>query len=99
MNLKTTTVKSFAMKSRLLFTALLFAAALACTVSCGKAVEFSSLAKGIAIDQPPECKDLVFFGSTLGRCWVFTDTGGNILKAVKRTGISYRTYYFEDITY
>lgn len=46
-----------------------------------------------------EDKDLVFFGSTLGRCWVFTDTGGNILKAVKRTGISYRTYYFEDITY
>lgn len=42
---------------------------------------------------------MMFFGSTMGRCNVFTDLDGNVLKVLKRTGISYRSYYFETVEY
>ena len=41
--------------------------------------------------------EMLMFGSTLGRCNVFTDKSGKILKVIKRTGISYRSYYYQDI--
>ena len=41
--------------------------------------------------------EMLMFGSTLGRCNVFTDKTGKILKVIKRTGISYRSYYYQDI--
>ncbi|MDE7448590.1 MAG: aryl-sulfate sulfotransferase [Paramuribaculum sp.] len=40
---------------------------------------------------------MLMFGSTLGRCALFADLEGNVLKVIKRNGISYRTYYYEDI--
>lgn len=40
---------------------------------------------------------MLMFGNTLGRCDVFTDLTGKILKVVRRTGISYRSYYYDDI--
>lgn len=42
---------------------------------------------------------ILMFASTLGRCNVFTDLQGNILKVLKRTGISYRSYYYPAIAY
>lgn len=42
---------------------------------------------------------MLFYGSTTGYAYVFADLEGNILKVVRRTGISYRTYYFETIEY
>lgn len=42
---------------------------------------------------------MLMFGSTMGRACVFTDLSGNILKVIKRGGISYRTYYYEQINY
>lgn len=42
---------------------------------------------------------MMFFGSTMGRCNVFTDLEGNVLKVIKRTGISYRSYYYETVEY
>lgn len=42
---------------------------------------------------------MLMFGMTLGRANVFTDLNGNLLKVITRTGISYRSYYYEDITY
>ena len=42
---------------------------------------------------------MMFFGSTLGRCNVFTDLQGNVLKVLSRTGISYRSYYYETVEY
>ena len=42
---------------------------------------------------------MVFFGSTMGYCNVFTDLQGNVLKVLKRTKISYRSYYFEKVEY
>ena len=41
----------------------------------------------------------LFFGSTAGRCCVFTDKDGSILRVITRTGISYRTHYFSTIEY
>lgn len=40
---------------------------------------------------------MLMFGNTLGRAAVFTDMSGNILKVIKRSGISYRTYYYETL--
>jgi len=40
---------------------------------------------------------MLMFGNTLGRSNVFTDLSGKILKVITRTGISYRSYYYEDI--
>lgn len=42
---------------------------------------------------------MIFFGSTAGRCNVFTDMKGNVLKVLGRTGISYRAFYYETINY
>ena len=42
---------------------------------------------------------MLFFGSTTGYACVFTDLDGNVLKVLKRTGVSYRSYYFEKIEY
>lgn len=42
---------------------------------------------------------MLFFGSTAGRCCVFTDLEGNILKVIRRKGISYRTHYFNAVEY
>jgi len=42
---------------------------------------------------------MLLFGSTAGRCNVFTDLKGNVLKVLMRTGISYRAYYYETINY
>ena len=42
---------------------------------------------------------MLFFGSTMGYCNVFTDLDGNVLKVVKRSKISYRSYYFDTIEY
>lgn len=44
-------------------------------------------------------QELIFFGSTAGRCCLFTDMEGNVKKVIKRNGISYRTHYFPDIEY
>lgn len=44
-------------------------------------------------------KTMLFFGSTMGRANVFTDLKGNVLKVLKRTGISYRSYYYETVEY
>ncbi|MCF0176114.1 MAG: aryl-sulfate sulfotransferase [Bacteroidales bacterium] len=44
-------------------------------------------------------KSMLFFGSTMGRASIFTDLDGNVLKVLKRTGISYRSYYYETIEY
>jgi len=44
-------------------------------------------------------KKMLFFGSTMGRCNVFTDLEGKVLKVLKRTGISYRSYYYETVEY
>lgn len=41
----------------------------------------------------------LFFGSTAGRCCVFTDKDGSILRVITRAGISYRTHYFSTIEY
>ena len=41
----------------------------------------------------------LFFGSTAGRCCVFTDKDGSILRVINRAGISYRTHYFSTIEY
>lgn len=41
----------------------------------------------------------LFFGSTAGRCCVFTDKDGKILRVINRTGVSYRTHYFSTIEY
>lgn len=40
---------------------------------------------------------MLMFCSTLGRANVFTDLQGNVLKVIKRTGISYRSYYYDNI--
>ena len=40
---------------------------------------------------------MLMFVNTLGRNNVFTDLSGNILKVITRTGISYRSYYYESI--
>lgn len=40
---------------------------------------------------------MLMFGNTLGRSNVFTDLKGNILKVITRVGISYRSYYYEEI--
>ena len=40
---------------------------------------------------------MLMFGNTLGRSNVFTDLSGNILKVITRTGISYRSYYYESL--
>lgn len=42
---------------------------------------------------------MLFFGSTTGYACVFTDLEGKVLKVIKRTGVSYRSYYFEKIEY
>lgn len=42
---------------------------------------------------------MLFFGSTAGRCCLFTDMDGNILRVIRRSGISYRTHYFSSIEY
>lgn len=44
-------------------------------------------------------QSMIFFGSTAGKCCLFTDMEGNILKVIKRKGISYRTHYFKAIEY
>lgn len=44
-------------------------------------------------------QSMIFFGSTAGKCCLFTDMEGNIKKVIRRTGISYRTHYFKDIEY
>ncbi len=41
-----------------------------------------------------EDKQLLFFGSTQGRASIVCDLNGNILWTLKRTGISYRSYYY-----
>ena len=46
-----------------------------------------------------EDQGLIFFGSTAGRCCLFTDMDGNIRKVIRRSGISYRTHYFSTIEY
>lgn len=40
---------------------------------------------------------MLMFGNTLGRANVFTDMSGNILKVITRSGISYRSYYYESL--
>jgi hypothetical protein len=42
---------------------------------------------------------MLMFGMTLGRANVFTDLNGNLLKVITRTGISYRSYYYDDVIY
>ena len=37
---------------------------------------------------------LMFFGSTQGRASVITDLDGNLLWVLRRSGISYRSYYY-----
>lgn len=46
-----------------------------------------------------EDQGMIFFGSTAGKCCLFTDMDGNILKVIRRSGISYRTHYFRKIEY
>lgn len=46
-----------------------------------------------------EDEGLIFFGSTAGRCCLFTDMDGNIRKVIRRSGVSYRTHYFSSIEY
>lgn len=40
---------------------------------------------------------MLMFGNTLGRSNVFTDLSGNIVKVITRSGISYRSYYYDNI--
>lgn len=46
----------------------------------------------------PDGKTLMF-ASTLARKCVFTDLEGKPLKVISRTGIAYRSHYFEDVTF
>ncbi len=50
------------------------------------------------VELLPDGKTLMF-ASTLARKCVFTDLEGKPLKVISRTGIAYRSHYFEDVTF
>lgn len=50
------------------------------------------------VELLPDGKTLMF-ASTLARKCTFTDLRGNPLKVISRTGIAYRSHWFEDVTF
>ena len=50
------------------------------------------------VELLPDGKTLMF-ASTLARKCVFTDLEGTPLKVISRSGIAYRSHYFEDVTF
>jgi hypothetical protein len=50
------------------------------------------------VEMLPDGKTLMF-ASTLARKCTFTDMQGKPLKVISRTGIAYRSHWFEDVTF
>lgn len=65
------------------------------TLKVDEAAEYSSTDRS-NVQLLPDGKTLMF-GNTVGRCNVFTDFEGNVLKVITRTGISYRSYYYPEL--
>lgn len=61
------------------------------------ATEYSSRDRS-NVELLPYGKTLLF-ASTLARKCVFTDLEGNPLKVISRSGIAYRSHYFEDVSF
>lgn len=65
------------------------------TMKVDLAAEYSSTDRS-NVQLLPDGATLMF-GNTVGRCDVFTDLQGNVLKVITRTGISYRSYYYPEL--